>query len=393
MNINIAPKKDIPELTGLRGIAAGAVLLNHLLLLIPYLKTTFLLRPLSMCGGLGMSLFFILSGIVIYYNYADKILNNPAEEMPKFFLARFARLYPLYFLFIVTFFIANTFFFGHSGKLLAADVTSLPLFLFGLQDWVYGYINDFYIVHLQGSANISWSISCEFALYLLFIPFILLIKPKNSIKEAIIFFVSALLLRQVYIYFSYFDMTLSNMWEKVYPGHSNEAKFYMVFHSPIARFFEFVTGCAIACFIKSNKGYPQNVERIFTGVMYICLGVLFLMAMKVINLPLDEVMLISPVLSLICLSISIRGSKLLKSRFFIFLGEISYSTYLLHIWIIDTIKYMGEDKFLMFGLGIEFFILTYLLSYFCYKYYEIPMKNRIKKFFMVKNQEALYVHN
>ena len=80
----------------------------------------------------------------------------------------------------------NTFLLGHSGDLLAADITSLPMFLFGLQDWVYGYINNFQVVHLQGSANIGWSISCEFALYLLFIPFVLLLKPQKSIKNVLI---------------------------------------------------------------------------------------------------------------------------------------------------------------------------------------------------------------
>lgn len=30
---------------------------------------------------------------------------------------------------------------------------------------------------------------------------------------------------------------------------------------------------------------------------------------------------------------------------------------------------------------VLFFVLTYFISYFCYKYYEIPMKNKVKSFF------------
>ena len=63
-------KKNIPELTGLRGIAALAILLNHILLICPYLRKTMLFSHLQNAGGVGMSLFFTLSGIVIYYNYA-----------------------------------------------------------------------------------------------------------------------------------------------------------------------------------------------------------------------------------------------------------------------------------------------------------------------------------
>ena len=384
MESRFFPKRDIPELTGLRGIAAGSILFNHLLLLIPYLKSTPLLRPLSMMGNLGMSLFFILSGIVIYYNYADRILQSPGKELPKFFLARFARLYPLYFLFIISFFIVNTFVFGHSGKLLAAEVTALPLYLVGIQDWMYGFINDYYIVHLQGSGNISWSISCEFALYLLFIPFVFLLKPKNSLKGAIYLFISALVIREIYMYYAYFDTTLANMWEKVYPGNIDNAKFYMIFHSPIARFFEFMVGCSIAMLYVQNISYSNNIKKLFTFVMYFCLGILILMAFKIINLPLDEIIVISPVLALLCLSISIRGTRVLKNKFFIFLGEISYSTYLLHIWIVDAIKYYGENKILIICYIIGFFGLTYMLSYICYKYYELPMKKKIKNFFTTK---------
>jgi peptidoglycan/LPS O-acetylase OafA/YrhL len=49
-----------------------------------------------------MSLFFVLSGFVIQYNYADIFLK---ERLPsatfKFIVARFARLYPLYVLSII----------------------------------------------------------------------------------------------------------------------------------------------------------------------------------------------------------------------------------------------------------------------------------------------------
>ena len=373
--------KDIPELTGLRGIAAAAILLNHVLLIAPDLRTTIFNRPLSMMGNLGVSLFFILSGTVIYYNYADKILINPAKEMSKFFLARFARLYPLYFLFIVIFFMVNTFLLGHSGDLLAADITSLPMFLFGLQDWVYGYINNFQVVHLQGSANIGWSISCEFALYLLFIPFVLLLKPQKSIKNVIIIFILSLFLRWIYLYFTYFDMSILNMWEDVYPGKSAQTRFYMIFYSPIGRFFEFMSGCAIAMLYSLNKPYSNYVKRMFSFVIIFCLLVLFLMSVKLINLPIDELTIISPILTLFILAISICGSRFLRSKLLILMGEISYSTYLLHIMIVEGIKHFDGDSSYKIGYIVLFFVLTYFISYFCYKYYEIPMKNKVKSFF------------
>lgn len=64
-------KKTIQELTGLRGVAALLILIGHSVAVAPVLKTwptAPLMNVLTLCG---MSVFFILSGIVICYNYHD----------------------------------------------------------------------------------------------------------------------------------------------------------------------------------------------------------------------------------------------------------------------------------------------------------------------------------
>ena len=381
MNNQKIMTKDIPELTGLRGIAAMAIFFNHILLLAPYLSTTYWNRFFTVMGYVGMDLFFILSGIVIYYNYADKVSANPSKEMPRFLLARFARLYPLYFLFLIAFFIVNTFLFGRSSNLLAADITSLPMFLFGVQDWVYGYINNFQVVHLQGSANISWSISCEIALYLLFIPFILIWKPNNTIKRCIILFLLALMFRHVYLYFTIENPILVNIWNNIYPEKTKETRTYLTYYSPIFRFFEFLCGCAIAMIYSREVSVSNTIRKLFSLLKVVCVITLFLMATNIICLPWDTVKYLPVILALLCLAISFTGDGLLRSRLFIIIGEISYSTYLLHIAIIEAIKYFDEYNSYKIGYIILYFVLTYFISYFCYKYYEIPMKNKVKSFF------------
>ncbi|MGD0430071.1 MAG: acyltransferase family protein [Acetobacteraceae bacterium] len=85
-------------LTGLRGIAAYSVLLAH------GIDTSFIYGAVAAfhpaaarLAYFGMSLFFVLSGFVIHYNYGESFSRDrliPATY--KFFVARFARLYPLY---------------------------------------------------------------------------------------------------------------------------------------------------------------------------------------------------------------------------------------------------------------------------------------------------------
>ena len=55
-----------------------------------------------------MPLFFVLSGFVIHYNYAQPVHAQPLRGTYNFFVARFARLYPMYF--VVLF--ADLFFHG-----------------------------------------------------------------------------------------------------------------------------------------------------------------------------------------------------------------------------------------------------------------------------------------
>lgn len=98
---------EIPELTGLRGVAAAAIIVGHLGGVVPMLNEMPIQSHFELLAYAGMSLFFILSGIVIGYNYQDTVTESPRQGIPKFFIARFARLYPLYIVAILGYFALN----------------------------------------------------------------------------------------------------------------------------------------------------------------------------------------------------------------------------------------------------------------------------------------------
>jgi peptidoglycan/LPS O-acetylase OafA/YrhL len=129
-------RPPIPALTGLRFVAAFIVLIGH--------SVTFLLtfpgdvlptweRYLHFLGGLGMPLFFVLSGFVIHYNYSEPIEIGGWPNVYNFFVARFARLYPLYISCI-----AFDLIFKYSYvQLPASTAQALPYYVTLTQSWFY----------------------------------------------------------------------------------------------------------------------------------------------------------------------------------------------------------------------------------------------------------------
>lgn len=90
---------DIPQLTGLRFVAAVWVLLLHASY-VPgdvFARWTAPIAPLVAAGPLGVDLFFVLSGLVLTRAYLDRLGRRPsARGTLRFVRARVARVWPLY---------------------------------------------------------------------------------------------------------------------------------------------------------------------------------------------------------------------------------------------------------------------------------------------------------
>ena len=83
----------IDALTGVRIIAAGSVFLSHAEAP-KYIPAP--VQTLVTAGYNGVTLFFVLSGFVLAWSYADRLIPLRPRAVWSFFVARFARIYPLY---------------------------------------------------------------------------------------------------------------------------------------------------------------------------------------------------------------------------------------------------------------------------------------------------------
>jgi peptidoglycan/LPS O-acetylase OafA/YrhL len=164
--------KQIAALTGLRFVAAMSVVTSHTVVTMAPGAHDTLLRMLGATSGFGMTLFFVLSGYVIHTNYEQAVQTKAG--MWRYFIARFSRLYPLYFLFLFVD-LATTI---HANQLHLQRLSALPYYLTLTQSWIYHPIDGNALIYQFGAVpSIAWSISTECFFYVAF-PFLCVLFTK-----------------------------------------------------------------------------------------------------------------------------------------------------------------------------------------------------------------------
>jgi len=144
----------VAPLTGLRGIAAVAVMLYH----IPH-AAAFEAYAIGLFARayLCVDLFFVLSGFVISIGYHERVVKHPSvSSYGDFLLNRMARVWPLHFVVALVFLIR--FLLNLSGEQgVAITPANLVANLLMIQSWGWG---------TEALAGNSWSVSTELVAYI-----------------------------------------------------------------------------------------------------------------------------------------------------------------------------------------------------------------------------------
>ncbi|HEY0311398.1 MAG TPA: acyltransferase [Allosphingosinicella sp.] len=165
-----APTPELLPLTAIRGLAAWWVVLFHLRHLIAPSAPGWVIAVLAQ-GNLAVDLFFILSGFVMALNYGDRVAGGGWRGYGDFLFRRFARIYPLHLLILL----------GFAAYALAAvrfGDASIET-----QNWGYFWESVLLLQNWGFSSatawNVpAWSISTEAFAYLLFPALLVLLMPK-----------------------------------------------------------------------------------------------------------------------------------------------------------------------------------------------------------------------
>jgi peptidoglycan/LPS O-acetylase OafA/YrhL len=147
-------KEPLPALTGIRTLLAIFIILFHFTP--PHLG---LLYPIIDSAYVFVGFFFLLSGFILTYNYADRATTLSKRE---FWLARFSRLYPIYLVvLVVSIHMLEDEWAARSHAEFWRGFILTPLLLQGWSPNLATFGN-----------TVAWTLSCEVMFYFAF-PFLL----------------------------------------------------------------------------------------------------------------------------------------------------------------------------------------------------------------------------
>jgi peptidoglycan/LPS O-acetylase OafA/YrhL len=324
---------NIPALTGIRAVAAYMIFIHN------YMGANCIGQfwcPLVLEFHSGVSIFFVLSGFLITYNYYGKSSFN-VSWLKKYYISRIARIYPPYF------FVA---------------VLSLIMLNSPIIEWLVS------LSLLQGlSSNLrfigvsqSWTLTVELVFYLI-APFLFLLdkrKASLSLQFVLVFLIGILISSKGYI---------ENIGEFMSGYIYIYIYIYLFVYTFFGRSFDFFVGIFLGKLILSNRKIPP-LKFIYIGLIGIGFVLAIISNLQSVSYRFgiyspNGLFIYNFVLPII-IGIFFLGlikektyvSKILSFPLVVLLGEASYAFYLIHLPVFADLipKFWRVNLFVFFGI-------------------------------------------
>jgi len=358
------PKK-YQYIDSLRGIAILLVILGHVGNLLGSKINSFFpdfLTRFINNGHLGVQLFFVVSAFTLMLSYQNRKSEERATQ--KFFIRRYFRIAPMYYLGILYF----TFqaFLGFDFSNLHWENLSIPNMVSNLL-FIHGFIPSYINNYVPG----GWSITVEFTFYFI-LPF--LCTKITSLNRAIVFTLFSLL----------FSTFIQYILKGTYFDSNNYLDLFFFNQLPV-----FALGI-LAYWIITNKDDVIKTSTLaflaFTVFIYIYIE----------NVPYNFVY--SLIYFLLILILSKKSYHVLSNKVLAHIGKVSFSMYIVHFvvmsnhnkWLfwLDINDTKSAYLSFIFTFGI-LFAVSYIISYFTYKYIEVSGQNLGRKLIKKLDQQFL----
>jgi peptidoglycan/LPS O-acetylase OafA/YrhL len=328
-----------------------------------------------------MSLFFLLSGFVIYYNYAELFRKKPLIVAVRvFFAARFARLYPLYALSIAIAVIS------YPAPHFIYNPPVILSFVTLTQSW----FNTEYATFPP-----DWSISAEWFFYLAFIPLsYALVGVRRPVLALAVWCALSFAGLATLFHFAMQPMiAFVDSWLLHPPPIGAGAVEWITYFCPFVRVLEFVAGALAAkAYLKIGARSKMTVPVRIAFSLSIAWCAAVILVPYITQNPylgrLSSNFLFAPAvasLMLLCCVYDTPLSRALSSRPMLLAGDISYSVY---IWSFSALTLLSLGATPVAGslasLGnsalrlASAIFLTTIVAYGSYHLVEMPSRRSIR---------------
>jgi peptidoglycan/LPS O-acetylase OafA/YrhL len=307
-------KPALPALTGLRTLLALLILLFHFT---PNgLKWgPFTLYPLIEIGYVFVSFFFLISGFILAYNYAGR---EGGLNLADFWVARLSRLYPVYLLtMLISIPMLMTEWQVRPRAQFWEGAIATPLLIQGFFPRLATFWN-----------TVSWTLSCEIALYIIF-PWLLKARwPKSPSKLLLLFlglWIVGLVPHTIYIF------TDPDHLGKMADRYSDGLWLDTLKYTPLPYLCTFLAGLTLGHFYEEAKFSERS--RVLMGTFGF-VAVWFAAYHLTDHLPYILVHggLLTPLFAMVILGLSgpSRLANIFSIRPLVAVGTSTYCLYLLH---------------------------------------------------------------
>lgn len=317
-----------------------------------------------------MAFFFVLSGFLIVYLYYENA-DVKAGKFRQYFVNRFARIYPVYFLLVTVTIICL-----HDYR---------PLFLFKNYTITHSFFNNNRDIAIKP----SWSITAEETFYLL-APLIMLLVRRFNYIVALLFGASLLgIALAISIFPTSFLHTPRFVFSTSFFGH----------------FFEFFCGIYLALLILKKRSaaipLPGRKYTLLGSLAILCtIGILVVSNNMNDQNRQAQFIFVNNFILPVAVTIfyyglmreKTRTSRILSSPLLQLLGRTSYSFYLVHMVVIDFIArpFLSTHFVNHYNLYVIIvFILAQIAAFAIFKFYEEPFNHFIRDKFKNNSTHSL----
>jgi len=315
-------------------------------------------------GPIAVGYFYVLSGFIMAIAYYQTDINKQkAINKKKYWIARFARIYPVYLIALLMIVAVKL-------NVIVENWGQLPLNILLLQSWVPGYP---ITLNTPG-----WSLSVE-AFFYLVLPFLLIWVYKFRIRSLVIFCSFLWVATQLILL-----LALNS------PEYAPKTLLHdFIYYNPLMHLSSFIAGLLVGIYFKHNTTHHQAKDN--TLLLIISFALIFILiwsrphleSIFSIKLAFTNGLLAPAFLLFIYLLAKDRGvfSKIMSNGWLILLGEASYSLYILQKPIHGVYDKAIVPR-LVLSEGQHFYvflIILIVLSIASYKYIETPMRKIIRR--------------